>query len=206
MKKHEGFRAGTVKAVGLALVGVTPVPVRTEVTIMLRKMALGVLVCVGLMACARRGEEPEATFTRAGETEQPAETNAHSEVEPTIASGDGCTQGSPAVVELRGTLVASERFGPPGWGETPQEDERIRVPFLLLDRPITMCSTDQMVLPGEAPWKVDSVQLNFTRVTNEPMRWLGEPITASGKISRAETGYHFGKVYMMVEQVRPSNQ
>jgi len=167
----------------------------------LRTIVMGVLICWA-MACARPDQDnPDTILSGARETEQLPEANAHPRLDSI-----GCTPGSPAVVELRGILVSIERFGPPGWGETPQQDERIRVPFLLLESPIVMCSTDEMVLPGEPPLKVDSVQLNFTQVTNEPMRWLGERITASGTISRAETGYHFGKVHMIVKQVQRSEQ
>src|SRR5215217_3202345 len=97
----------------------TPVLVSTDMISMLRTMVMGVLICWP-MACARPDHDnPDAILSGARETEQLPEANAHPRLDSI-----GCTPSSPAVVELRGILVSSERLGPPGWGETPQQDER----------------------------------------------------------------------------------
>jgi len=113
--------------------------------------------------------------------------------------GSSCIPYSPVAVELSGTLVSSERLGPPSFGETPEQDQPIRVPFLLLKPPVEMCDDSGGRAEAREVLTVDSVQLNFTRVHDRPMRFLGETIAVRGRISRAETGYHFGKVYMIVD-------
>jgi hypothetical protein len=153
------------------------------------RVAISFLLAI-LLGCTPReaDDEPAASSRRV----------APGNASPAVAD---CTPYSPVAVELRGTLVASERFGPPNFGETPEQDEKIRVPFLLVAPAVEMCADEESV-PGTATaLVVDSVQLNFTRVHDEPMRLLGQPITVQGALSRAENGYHFGKVYMMVDSV-----
>jgi hypothetical protein len=47
-------------------------------------------------------------------------------------------QYDPAVVELTGTVVLEEFFGPPGFGEDPKTDSRELYAILVLDAPVSV--------------------------------------------------------------------
>jgi len=42
----------------------------------------------------------------------------------------------PAVVELKGKLIVERKYGPPNFGENPRTDAKVRVPVLLLIKPV----------------------------------------------------------------------
>ena len=151
---------------------------------MLRRAIL--VVTILFAACSTQDEQREAR----------AETHTSDATQ----SASACVPFSPASVSLVGRMVTEHRFGPPTFGENAEVDERIRVPFLLPDEYVRMCD-DTKGLPSTlaALPDMDSVQLNLTRVSGDSMPLLNHSVRVFGRISRAESGYHFVDVYMMVD-------
>ena len=50
-----------------------------------------------------------------------------------------------AGVQLRGTLIRRSVYGPPGYGETPAQDERATILVLKLSQPITVTPASQVI-------------------------------------------------------------
>lgn len=117
-----------------------------------------------------------------------------------------CTRWEPTVVELRGRLIVSLRYGPPNYGETPEQDEKRNTPFLELGRPITLCPEPD---PATGTPDADSgttataqVQMNFAYVKPWPRELHGREVVARGTLYPSFTGYHYTPAVMMVEEIR----
>src|SRR5437899_3228794 len=44
----------------------------------------------------------------------------------------------PEVVEIEGRLIVQWKYGPPNFGENPKTDSKVRVPFLILSKPVSV--------------------------------------------------------------------
>lgn len=100
----------------------------------------------------------------------------------------------PTSVVLRGRVVTEERYGPPNFGETPGEDEKLLVSFLELDTPISVCADPESDTNDEPAVNVTKVQLSLEGRRAR----AGQQVVASGWLFRAVTGYHFSDVVMQV--------
>ncbi len=106
----------------------------------------------------------------------------------------------PAVVELRGTLKVCERYGPPGYGEDPERDQRMRVPVLILSNPINVRGDPAAEVNIESVRGVRELQLVFLRAMNYSSL-VGSQVVVRGKLSHAVSGHHFTPVVMIVESL-----
>lgn len=98
------------------------------------------------------------------------------------------------VVSLIGTVEFLERPGPPGFGETPNEDVRIRVPTLKLDVPVTVEESDYYV-PA-----VSERLLQF-RWDGDELR-KGRRVEVVGTLRGSQTAAEFTPVVVEVESYR----
>ncbi|HEX6746134.1 MAG TPA: DUF4431 domain-containing protein [Longimicrobium sp.] len=102
---------------------------------------------------------------------------------------------------MSGQLVISPRFGPPNFGETPDEDEKLQIPFLILEHEAAMCRNPDTGSREDPPIHSDTVQLNLIRVGNSWFREDGKHVIARGSLYPGTSGYHFSKVLMMVDSI-----
>lgn len=112
----------------------------------------------------------------------------------------GCLRYEPASVELRGRLDRVMRYGPPGYGETPDADQRLEVPILTLARPIDVCADPNSATNNEDVHAVTEVQLIPGRQVDTGA-YVGKDVVAAGTLFRAHAGRHFTPVVMNVRSL-----
>jgi len=108
-----------------------------------------------------------------------------------------CLRYEPASVELTGRLDRVMRYGPPGYGETPEADQRLEVPILTLARPIDVCADPSSATNNEDVHGVTEVQLIPGRQVDTG-RYVGKDVVAAGTLFRAHARRHFTPVVMNV--------
>jgi hypothetical protein len=106
----------------------------------------------------------------------------------------------PAVVKLSGILVMDANYGPPGYGEEPENDQIERSWVLKLDRPVDVIGDPQSDLNSESGKDVLRVQLvNASKVK------LGEHVakrvTLEGTLFSAHTGHHHTDVLLTIQKL-----
>jgi hypothetical protein len=147
------------------------------------------LILVGLCGGERQIPEPSAEVT--------SEPNA-ALVTPDQNCPDGWLHYEPATVRLSGRLVIETRYGPPNYGEEPETDEKLRVPFLSLESPISVCADPASDVNNENVVDAEIIQLTSSHDLAE----LAERrVLVSGRLSRPVTGYHFAEVVMKVDSI-----
>jgi len=108
----------------------------------------------------------------------------------------------PAKVELQGRLTIEQKYGPPGYGENPDTDQRVQILVLLLSAPIDVQGDHQSDLNQETVRGVQRVQLVLEATSYR--RLVGKNITVKGTFFRAITGHQYTDVVMNVLNVRES--
>ena len=119
-----------------------------------------------------------------------------------------CLSAWPTQVRLAGTVRAEHRFGPPGYGETPDKDRRVEILVLHLAQPIDVCA-DSTTGDAHAPVRdVREVQLTGT-LDPERVKWMtGATLRVFGTLQRRAWGSDYTDVLIRVDsipglQVRP---
>jgi hypothetical protein len=110
----------------------------------------------------------------------------------------------PAVVELKGTLVMEWKYGPPNFGENPRTDAKVRVPVLVLVKPVSVRPNPQDTLNAESVEGLRRMQLNLVNLTTPYKQLIGKRVFVSGSLFQAHTGHHYTKVVMDVRFLKPS--
>ena len=105
-----------------------------------------------------------------------------------VSADSACLPLHPQRVALTGVLRREVHLGPPGYGETPAEDERDTILVIELPRAIAVC-------PDLAQTRHDSVvhvrKLQVTGRAGEGFGALGLSVTVFGTLSRAVWGTDF---------------
>ena len=105
-----------------------------------------------------------------------------------------CVHYTPHVVDLRGRLIATVRYGPPNYGENPNSDERVRVWLLRLSKPLDMCSDQN----GDRISGVREVQVFFQ---HDASKFRGKLVRVRGSLEEATLGPEFTKVVMYARSI-----
>ena len=121
---------------------------------------------------------------------------------PAPASGD-CEPVWPDPVHLTGTLVKTREYGPPGYGETPQTDERLTIYYIDLAHPKDICAgmdgnQRTAAIPG-----IRRMQLKGSVDVRLLRRELGHLVVADGTLQHRVWGTDFTPVVLMVDSMRP---
>jgi hypothetical protein len=108
----------------------------------------------------------------------------------------------PAVVELSGTVVLEEHFGPPGFGEDPKTDLVELTAVLVLDAPISVVGDT----PGEGFNQTsypDVRRLQLVRGYSDPpfSPYAGKHVVVLGALYEGFTGHHHTDVLVRVERI-----
>ncbi len=114
-----------------------------------------------------------------------------------IASGD--------TVSLLGTIAVGSAFGPPNFGETPEQDRKETYFVLSTSRPIRMKDSDGTQLPDTA-----KVQLILPSKSSEVQAKIkqhlgGVSVKVTGKAYPATTGHHHESVILVLETLDVTN-
>ncbi len=108
-------------------------------------------------------------------------------------------QYEPAKVSLEGRLSKVEKFGPPGWGQDPDHDQKLSVPILHLKDPISVAADPTSELNGVTEANVSEVQVN---VEGDYERFVGCDLVADGTLYHKISKWHFTPVVLTIEQMR----
>jgi hypothetical protein len=105
----------------------------------------------------------------------------------------------PAVVKLTGTLIFTKYYGPPGYGKTPDKDEKLATPILFLDAPITVVAAHKDSNEFETEINVTEVQISMP--AEDLKKYLYHWVTIEGRLSERRTGRDFTSVIIDVENL-----
>jgi hypothetical protein len=117
------------------------------------------------------------------------------------AGSTNCIPLWPVPVHLSGVLAAEEHFGPPGYGETPGHDRRVRILIVKLQAPVTVCADTSSVAPQ--PLLKDAVSMQLTEVTTIPdlERLLGDQVEVYGTLRRRVWGGDYTEALVRVDSI-----
>lgn len=101
--------------------------------------------------------------------------------------------------EMKGTLITKEFYGAPGYGETPEEDEKVYPYILKLDKPIKIEKDPN----DENTFTVDEIS-EIQLAPKEGMNLhdlIGKKILVKGEIFEAHTAHHYTPVLILLEEI-----
>jgi len=108
----------------------------------------------------------------------------------------------PNVVQLQGKLLKVMKYGPPGYGESPDSDAHYEIPILLLSQPIRVEGDPLSAVNREDLLNVSFVQLIFHgTAAPEYWRYANRNVIVSGSLFRAQTAHHYTPLVMDVKKI-----
>lgn len=116
-------------------------------------------------------------------------------------AGDQALQYEPTVSQITGTVRLVEKYGPPNFGEDTLTDAKVQVPVLELARAQTVVGDTTSEANRETFRDVREIQL-LLPAGSEAMSLAGRAVTATGTLSRAQSGHHYTSVVMMVREIK----
>ena len=108
----------------------------------------------------------------------------------------------PAAVELKGKLLVVAKFGPPNWGETPDQDMKLQVPILQLAAPVNVRGDPNSETNLETFRGIREIQLAGLHDYEE---YRNRDVVVRGTLSRGLTRWEFTKVVMTVTSISPGS-
>lgn len=120
----------------------------------------------------------------------------------------GCSKESetyyfePNVSIIEGTLITRLHYGPPNYGEDPENDEH-QYPFiLLLDAPINVIAEDTDEVNSDT-YDVSEIQLALRgeSYVQKAKQYKDKRIKVQGTLFSAFTGHHHTEVLMFVDEI-----
>ncbi|WP_432405710.1 DUF4431 domain-containing protein [Wukongibacter sp. M2B1] len=107
----------------------------------------------------------------------------------------------PNVSILEGILITRMYYGPPGFGENPQEDKK-EYPFILqLDQPIKVSDTEDDEFNLDAS-DISEVQLVVSKENIKIIKeYKNKHLKVEGTFFSAHTGHHHTKVLLHVSKI-----
>jgi len=111
-----------------------------------------------------------------------------------------CTMVGNGVMELSGRLVQEHRAGPPGYGETPDRDEKISVFLLQLTDSLSICG-DSVDGESHPALRVTKVQLTGRIDPKQLTHYLGHTLMLYGTLNRQTRGTDFTPIVMRVDSI-----
>lgn len=119
-----------------------------------------------------------------------------------VTKQPSCMPLAPTQLQLEGTLTREDRLGAPGYGETPETDERLEILMLGLSSPISIC-------PDSAGGITDTLRgVAQIQLSLDPEIKIG-PLTdirrvrVEGALSEGVLGPQFAPIVMTVTTLTP---
>ena len=109
-----------------------------------------------------------------------------------------CLRQFPARVVARGRIHKEVHLGPPGYGETPDEDRRDTILVLVLPRVMPVCGGPERG-DSTAIIRTDSLQLVYP--PRDALDHVGDTVTVFGGLEEAIWGWHYKKVVLHVDSI-----
>ncbi|HET7632726.1 MAG TPA: hypothetical protein VFK16_10470 [Gemmatimonadaceae bacterium] len=114
---------------------------------------------------------------------------------------DTCVWPDRGSVQIRGTVRREQRFGPPGYGETPKRDEKLEIFVLHTPKRIRFCGDTAIKHPAPVPELVENFQLTGAVDTTELRRLIGTQQTVFGRFVRQVWGSDFTPILIRVDSL-----
>lgn len=97
-------------------------------------------------------------------------------------------------VKLEGTLKTESKFGPPNYGETPEQDKKLTIFVLNLDKKTKIQVNKETVETDQIQCVIDT----DTKVTE----LIGKKVNVEGLLFEQSTGYHFTPVLIDISSIK----
>jgi hypothetical protein len=157
---------------------------------------VSVLCCTAIAACQRAHQPAGREFSSHDLVEDSTKApNAHQE------SQARCAPLWPTRLILYGVVEESHRLGPPGYGETPEIDEKLTIFLLQLDQPIDVCADTTGGQAGVGVRDVRTLQLTGRLDQGVIKQHLDEPLSVFGTLSPKEWGTDFTDIILHVDSI-----
>ena len=115
-------------------------------------------------------------------------------------TGSATPHYEPAQSQLTGRIEAETDYGPPGFGRTPDEDERLLAIVLALESPITIAADPESDINTETLSGVRRIQL-MRNDRNMDAALAGRRVRVTGRLFTPTTGQWVTPVAMQVERI-----
>lgn len=141
------------------------------------RVAISSLLVATAGACSRRevhGNVADSVQTRSYPESQ---AEAQSPLGP-------CLPLWPAKVRLTGIIGIEQKYGPPGYGENPKRDKRMRIFVLKLTHPADVCADTSSVAPAPIARHVLTMQLTENLSAGALEKAVGISVEVFGSLRR----------------------
>ena len=126
---------------------------------------------------------------------------------PAKPQEDGWLSYFPSVVRLRGKLTTVTKYGRPTYGESPEKDEKVEVPILILPTPIRVKARPESSANNETITNISFVQLIFPREVNADFKkYVDHDIVVAGTLSVGSRSGQFTDVVLTVKAINPTGK
>ena len=102
----------------------------------------------------------------------------------------------PATVELEGRVVIRSKYRPPNYGEDPKTDEKVKVLFLVLTKPINVVGIEGHEYNARSVQGAREIQLIITDGKPKHKNLVGKNVVVKGTLFHAHTGHHYTDLVM----------
>jgi hypothetical protein len=119
-----------------------------------------------------------------------------------VCMGEGVSwfEFCPSIIRLSGRLVLEQRFGPPNYGENPDTDAKLMVPYLKLKQPVNVKGDPTSEVNRDSVLGVTEVRLYFP-IEHRHEDDVGREVIIQGCLSRGLSAHDYGRVVMDVKAV-----
>lgn len=165
---------------------------RNESPLLNRWFAGAMVVMAG--ACSGNAEHAPALSSDSvsRSADSPVQT-----VSPTLR----CVPTERSPVQVSGTLIEQQKYGPPGYGETPARDERVMILVLRLERGIDVCGDSTASDPRRVIHDARELQLTGRIDPTRLQSYRGKKLTVFGSLYRKAWGTDYTDVLIRVDSI-----
>lgn len=111
----------------------------------------------------------------------------------------------PKIVVLYGLIEKDRAYGPPNFGETPEQDKKIEYYLIHLDSPVKIKGNSGNDDLNTATYKrIDRIQLLHFGTAIKLKTFLNKRVKIEGSLFQAMTGHHFTKVLCTIKKMQES--
>jgi len=169
-------------------------PVRPDQNFSRGAVAIAILLSV---QCSRQHDnDRDLTLVPPGEVQQALPTPLAA-----LPNDSACVPLWPVPVRLTGVLRAEQRLGPPGYGETPKQDEKISIFVLHLNTAIDVCADRTPDNPQPVLKAVKVLQVTGKLDLDRAKRQIGLQTILFGTLYRRAWGSDFTEVLIRVDSM-----
>lgn len=142
------------------------------------------------------GARAQQTINEAPALNASSESNANST----------CLAYEPIIVTLNGTTYLHHAYGPPSYGENPEQDRKLTYVVLKLEKPICVLgSAEQQTEQVNTPaFSVENVQLVYVADKHFDKSLLNKAMRVTGQLFHGISGEHYTNVLMSVSHIEQS--